>query len=121
MSMSVMVVDDEPMARTLLRLMLSRANFEVVEAADGFEALEKTAHHAPDVMILDVMMPFINGFEVCKKLRHQAQTAGMPIIMLSARTDREGYDQGMTSGATRYLQKPVTHHELIKHIQEVLA
>lgn len=120
MSTSIMVVDDEPMARTLLRLMLSRANFEVVEAADGYEALEKTSDISPDVMILDVMMPYINGFEVCKKLRAQRGTEQLPIIMISARADIEAYTHGISVGATRFLSKPITHHELLRHIKDVL-
>ena len=87
MNWSVLVVDDEPMARTLLRLMLVRAGFDVHEAEDGFDALEKVKKQPPDVMILDVMMPGMDGFTVCEVLRDDQTTAQIPVIMLSAKTD----------------------------------
>jgi DNA-binding response OmpR family regulator len=118
---SVLVVDDEPMARTMLRLMLVRAGFDVREAEDGKTALAEVAQGVPDLMILDIMMPGIDGFEVCTRLRSEGNTANLPIIMLSARTDAQSVKKGLELGADRYLTKPVGPDELTRHVREVLS
>jgi DNA-binding response OmpR family regulator len=117
---SVLVVDDEPMARTLLRLMLVRAGFEVLEAADGQEALNKVKEQLPDIMILDVMMPGIDGFAVCEALRQEEATLELPVIMLSAKTDSVSVRRGLRAGATKYLTKPVSQEELTRNVLETL-
>jgi CheY-like chemotaxis protein len=121
LSYSVLVVDDEPMARTLIRLMLVRAGFEVVEAEDGFEALSKVMAAPPDLVILDVMMPGMDGFTVCSAIRQDERVADLPIIMLSAKTDMQSVNQGMQAGANKYLTKPVSPDDLTRHAREVLA
>ncbi|HCB49438.1 MAG TPA: two-component system response regulator [Chloroflexi bacterium] len=118
---SVLVVDDEPTARSMLRLILVRAGFEVREAKDGYEALEQVERIIPDVMLLDIMMPGMDGFTVCQILREQENTVDLPIIMLSARADPESVNTGLRVGATKYLTKPVTPDELTRHIREVLS
>lgn len=120
MAYSVLVVDDEPMARTMLRLMLIRADFEVIEAKDGHEALKEVERRLPDVVLLDIMMPGIDGFEVCRRLRESSRTDALPIIMLSAKADADSIAQGMRVGATKYLTKPVRPDELVGHVREVL-
>ena len=120
MSWSVLVVDDEPMARTLLRLMLVRAGFEVVEAEDGYDALDKLKEDEPDVMILDVMMPGIDGFRVCETVRAAPSTSNLPIIMLSAKTDLESVNRGLRLGANKYLTKPISPEELTRQVRDVL-
>lgn len=117
---SVLIVDDEPMARTLLRLMLVRAGFHVAEAEDGFDALEKVRKNQPDVILLDVMMPGMDGFAVCEKLRSEAATAELPIIMLSAKTDLDSINKGLRAGATIYLTKPISPEELTQHVKDAL-
>jgi len=117
---SVLVVDDEPTARTMLRLILIRAGFEVLEAQDGPEALAEVQRQVPDAMILDIMMPGIDGFEVCRILRDEERTVALPIIMLSARADAESVNRGLQLGATKYLTKPVMPDELTRHVREVL-
>jgi DNA-binding response OmpR family regulator len=117
---SVLVVDDEPMARSMLRLILVRAGFEVREAEDGKAALSEVDRSLPDLMILDIMMPGIDGFEVCERLRADENTNSLPIIMLSAKTDRESVKRGLNLGANKYLTKPVGPDELTRHVREVL-
>jgi DNA-binding response OmpR family regulator len=117
---SVLVVDDEPMARTLLRLMLVRAGFEVLEAEDGFDALEKVNQSPPDLIILDVMMPGMDGFAVCESVRGDSRTAALPIIMLSAKTDAESISRGLQVGANKYLTKPVSPEDLTRHVRDAL-
>lgn len=117
---SVLIVDDEPMARTLLRLMLVRAGFHVSEADDGFDALDKIRKNRPDVVLLDVMMPGMDGFSVCEKLRSDPATAELPIIMLSAKTDLDSINKGLRAGATVYLTKPISPEELTQHVKDAL-
>jgi len=108
------------MARTLLRLMLVRAGFHVTEAEDGFDALDKVRKNQPDVVLLDVMMPGMDGFAVCEQLRNEPATAELPIIMLSAKTDLDSINKGLRAGATVYLTKPISPEDLTQHVREVL-
>lgn len=121
MSRSVLIVDDEPMARTLLRLMLVRAGFEVLEAENGFEALDKVKQKQPELVLLDVMMPGIDGFSVCEALRKDPLTVDLPIIMLSAKTDLESVNRGLRLGANKYLTKPISTEELTRQVRDVLT
>jgi two-component system alkaline phosphatase synthesis response regulator PhoP len=105
----------------MLRLILVRAGFEVIEAEDGYRALEEVERQLPDLMLLDVMMPGIDGFEVCKNLRAQKSTSGLPIIMLSAKTDALSVQRGLQLGANKYLTKPVSPEELTRHVHETLS
>lgn len=100
--------------------MLVRAGFNVFEAEDGFDALEKVRKNQPDVILLDVMMPGMDGFAVCEALRGEASTAALPVIMLSAKTDLESMNKGLRVGATKYLTKPISPEELTKQVREVL-
>ena len=117
---SVLIVDDESMARTLLRLMLVRAGFNVSEAEDGYDALEKVRKNRPDIVLLDVMMPGMDGFAVCESLRSNPETLSLPIIMLSAKTDLDSINKGLRAGATVYLTKPISPEDLTRHVREVL-
>jgi CheY-like chemotaxis protein len=119
-SWTVLVVDDESLTRDLLRMMLERADFRVVEAEDGIDALEKIRQQPPDAVILDVMMPNMDGFVVCQTLRQNEATADLPVLMLSAKTQPEAVEEGMRAGATRYLPKPISYKDLIRHVKEVL-
>jgi DNA-binding response OmpR family regulator len=121
LSRSVLVVDDETMARTLLRLMLVRAGFEVSEAEDGYDALNKVRANPPDVVILDVMMPGIDGFAVCESIRGDESMNHMPIIMLSAKTDPDSVNRGIRVGANKYLTKPVSADDLTRHVRDALG
>jgi len=121
MDWSVLVVDDEPLTQDLLRLMLEPAGFRVSGAEDGLEALQKVKEVKPDIMILDVMMPYMDGITVCKKLRAQAETADLPIVMLSGKTHLNAVEEGLQAGANRYLPKPTSRNDLIRNLREVLA
>jgi DNA-binding response OmpR family regulator len=118
---SVLIVDDEPMTRNLLRLMLERVGFDILEAEDGLQALEAVARARPNLLILDVMMPNMDGITVCETLRAQAETTVLPIILLSARTSSEAVRTGLNAGANKYMAKPVVREELIRTMRELLA
>jgi DNA-binding response OmpR family regulator len=117
---TILVVDDEEGIRTVLRLALTRAGYEVVEAEDGEVALERIAEEVPDLVMLDVMMPGMGGYAVCQTLREQPQTAALPVIMLSARTDSRSRQAGLSAGATKYLTKPLAADQLLRHVAEAL-
>ena len=121
MSWSVLIVDDEQETRELLRLMLEFAGYDIYEAVDGLDALEKVKLVQPDVILLDVMMPNMDGLEVCRRLRSQAATADLPIIMVSAKIQVEAIREGLDAGATRYLTKPVSRANLVETIREVVT
>ncbi|MCP4362546.1 MAG: response regulator [Chloroflexi bacterium] len=120
MSLSILVVDDEPLTRNLLRLMLEPAGYRVSGAADGFDALEKAKELHPDIMLLDVMMPAMDGITVCKKLRGETDTADLPIVMLSGKVHREAIQEGLEAGANRYLSKPMSRMGLLQELRDVL-
>lgn len=121
MAFTVLVVDDEPAIRELIQQMLDIGGFHVQEAGDGAEALEKIDEEPPDAMILDVMMPDMDGITLCKMLRAQPETATLPIIMLSGKTQKEAIAEGLAAGANKYLCKPASFDELINGLNELLT
>ncbi len=116
----ILIVDDEPITRYILRTLLEFDGYTVAEAENGYEALELVNQDRPALMILDVMMPDMDGIEVCKHLRNQPDTADLPIIMLSSKTDPTAVEDGLIAGADRYLCKPMDHQDLKQSIKEVL-
>jgi two-component system alkaline phosphatase synthesis response regulator PhoP len=117
---AVLVVDDEEMIRSVLRLTLVRAGYDVTEAESGEDALSKVQEELPDLILLDVMMPGMDGFAVCEQLRQSPDTADLPIIMLSARSDSLSRQKGRRVGATKYLTKPLEANKLLQHVEEAL-
>jgi DNA-binding response OmpR family regulator len=116
MARQVLVVDDEPNIRELCRLYLEQDGFDVLEAADGYEALRKAQELRPDLVILDLMLPGKNGFDVCKELR----PLDIPVIMLTARGDEVDKVLGLELGADDYLTKPFSPRELVARVKAVL-
>jgi DNA-binding response OmpR family regulator len=116
----ILVVDDEIGALTLIGIMLDRGGFEVLKARDANQALETLDKDTPDLMILDVMMPGIDGIELCRMIRERKPTAETPILILSARGDAESVMRGMDAGATDYLPKPILHHDLVAKVRNML-
>jgi len=121
MKNSVLVVDDETEIRQLLCMMLRFVGYQTFEAADGQDALDKVGEHAPDALILDVMMPKMDGIEVCRKLRAEENTANLPIIMLSGKAQEEDVRAGIEAGANHYLSKPMVMNDLLDHLQDVIS
>lgn len=121
MKNSVLLVDDDPNLRELLRHMLELGGSKVVEAEDGLDALEKLEGFMPNIIVLDVMMPNLDGVSLCKKLRANATYANLPILMVSGKTQYKAVQEGLAAGANRYLCKPIAVNELIQNVQELLA
>jgi DNA-binding response OmpR family regulator len=113
----VLVVDDEPMVRDVLARYLSQDGFEVIEAADGRAALERAAERPPDLVVLDLMLPEIDGYEVLRHLRASAPT---PVIMLTARGEETDRIVGLELGADDYITKPFSPREVVARVRAVL-
>ncbi len=120
MKNSILLVDDDPNLRDMLRQMLEMGGFEVTEAEDGLDALAKLAKITPDIMVLDVMMPNLDGVSLCRRLRSEAEFVSLPIIMLSGKTQQRAVQEGLAAGANLYLCKPITVSELIQAARELL-
>jgi len=120
MAQKILVVDDEPDAVDLVQFNLSNAGYDVITAADGEEALKKARTYCPDLILLDVMLPEIDGLEVCKLLRRDAATSGIPIIMLTARAAEIDRILGLELGADDYVTKPFSPRELVLRVKNLL-
>jgi two-component system response regulator MtrA len=117
----ILVVDDDPDIRALVALKLSTAGHRVESAADGHGALHSVSNEVPDLVVLDVGMPGISGFDVCRALRQQEATARIPILLLTARAQESDVQNGFASGADDYITKPFSPRELLSRVEAVLA
>jgi len=109
---TVLIVDDEPVNLLVLRTFLNRIGYTILEATNGPEALEKVGHHVIDLMILDIMMPGMSGYEVCAKVRERFTPARLPVLLLTAKNQVEDLLQGYRCGASDFLTKPFQRDEL---------
>ncbi len=116
----ILVVDDEIGALTLIGIMLERGGFEVLKAKNADAALGVLEQETPDLIILDVMMPGMDGIELCRNIRGRPATQSTPVLILSARGDAESVMRGMDAGATDYLPKPILHHDLVAKVRKML-
>ena len=116
----VLVVDDEDNIRMLVRFNLEKAGYEVFEAEDGRKAVEMAVDLTPDIVLLDLMLPGIDGLEVCRNLKRNPRTAALPIIMLTAKNDEIDRVIGLELGADDYMTKPFSQRELVARIKAVL-
>ena len=121
MKKHILVVDDEIGALTLIGIMLERGGFEVQKARDAKSALSILEDYPPDLIILDVMMPGMNGIDLCQLLRQQDRTRKTPVLILSARGDAESIIRGIEAGANDYLPKPILHHDLVSKVRSMLG
>lgn len=116
----ILVVDDQPSNVYVLRDRLLNEKFEVISAYSGAEAIEQARAELPDLILLDVMMPIMDGFEVCQILTKNEKTQNIPIILLTALTSPEDIEKGLLSGAFDYVKKPFNKTELIARINSAL-
>ncbi|MFD0860440.1 phosphate regulon transcriptional regulator PhoB [Roseovarius aquimarinus] len=117
---SVLLVEDEPAQREVLAYNLEAAGLEVIRAGDGEEALMLVAEGTPDLILLDWMLPNVSGIEVCRQIKSRPATRGVPIIMLSARTEEVDMVRGLDTGADDYMTKPYSLAELMARVQAQL-
>jgi DNA-binding response OmpR family regulator len=118
---TVLVVDDDPVILKLLEVNFEMEGFSVVRAADGAEGLERAREVLPDIVVLDVMMPRMTGYEVAKALREDENTAHIPIIFVTARAQSSDVERGMELGVDDYVTKPFDPLDLIARVNVLLA
>lgn len=116
----ILVVDDEKDVLDLVKRVLIRGGFEVITASDGKEGLAKVYSEAPDLMILDINMPVMNGWEVCRKIRGDPLYKHLPIIMLTVKRTKKDQLKGLELGSDEYITKPFYPTELIARVKTVL-
>ncbi len=117
----VLVADDDADIRDLVAFKLEQAGLEVVAVEDGQAALEQARARQPTLAVLDVSMPGLSGIDVCRMLRAEPSTAGMLIIMLTARVQEQDVEGGFSAGADDYVTKPFSPRELVSRIQAMLS
>jgi len=116
----ILVVDDNAVNRRMLAAILERSGYEIAEARDGEEALEKASRFPPDLVLLDIVMPKRDGFEVCNILKERDQTRDVPIIFLSAKTEVRDKIKGLEAGGTDYITKPFSKGEVLARVRNQL-
>ncbi len=113
----ILVAEDEKPIRTYIEKKLAKLGYTVIAVADGQQALEKALSNLPDIILLDVKMPVLNGLDVCKRLKAEDQTKKIPIIMLSAKAQAKEIEEGYKAGADKYLCKPIGFPDILKEIE----
>lgn len=115
---TILIVDDEEPIYSYLRKKLAKQGYEVHVADDGEKALQKVFDLIPDIVLLDVKLPKINGIDICKTLKTDARTQAIPILMLSAKAQSDEIREGLDAGADRYLCKPIGFPDILKEIKQ---
>lgn len=121
MSKRVLVVDDEPNIVMSLEFLMRRAGFEVAVARNGREALDALEGSPPDLLLLDVMMPEFDGYEVCERIRARSDWRGTKIVMLTARGREVERERGLSLGADAYVTKPFSTRDLVEQVKRMLG
>jgi DNA-binding response OmpR family regulator len=121
MAKKILVIEDDPATSRLVDYSLRHDGFDVIRAANGLEGIRKARTEAPDLVILDVMLPGMDGFEICHRLRADAATARLPILMFSAKAQEIDKDTGLKVGADEYLTKPAAPAEIVSRVKKLLA
>ncbi len=118
---TILLVDDSASARLLISMMLEGEPYEVVTASDGLEALDRARQIKPDLILLDVVMPRMDGLETCKRLRQDPATAAIPVIMISGRGEEATTEASYVCGCTDFVAKPVDPAELLAKVRSCLG
>jgi len=120
MSARILIVDDSPASVKVLAAKLTNEYYQILTAGDGIGALEAVGRDAPDLILLDVMMPRLNGFEVCKQLKEDPQTSSIMILMVTALNEIGDIERAVGTGTDDFLSKPVNQVELVKRVENML-
>ena len=116
----LLIADDEAGIRSLVKMTLVSESYEILEAKDGTEALAMAREHMPRMILLDVMMPGLTGFEVCRAIKADPLTKGITVVILTARAQEADQEEGASSGADGYFTKPFSPLALLRKVDEVL-
>jgi len=117
----ILLVEDDPKIRDIMKWILEKSGYEVAVACDGPEGVSAAIASPPDVLLLDVMMPGLSGFDVCRELKAKETTRGVPIVFVSARSGERSWEAARALGADGYLEKPFRSETLIAVVKEILA
>lgn len=121
MNERILVIEDDPNALRLVEYTLGQEGYQVITAADGLEGLKKAREEHPDLIILDIMLPGLDGYEVCQQLRQEPKTIKLPILMLSAKAREIDKATGLKVGADDYLTKPADPAMIVAKVKTLLA
>lgn len=116
----ILVVDDDPYILMSLEFLMKKSGFEVLVARNGTEALQLINEHRPDVVLLDIMMPDVDGYEICTHIRQQAALAATKVVFLSAKSGDADIRKGLELGASLYITKPFSTRKLVSQIKELV-
>jgi DNA-binding response OmpR family regulator len=117
----ILAVDDEPHILKLVAFSLAQHGYEVIEATDGMSAVEVAEAEQPDLILMDVMMPLLDGYGACERLKSNPKTSHIPVVMLSAKSQASEQKEGLDRGALCYITKPFTPRELVERVGELVA
>ncbi len=117
----ILLADDEEDIKTVIKLYLESKGYDVVTSYDGLDTLDKVKAEKPDLILLDIMMPVINGFEVCKQLKADENTSHIPIVMLSAASHADSVEQAIEAGAVDYIMKPFEPPRIEAILKKILG
>ena len=117
----ILIVDDEPNILMSLDFLMRKEGYEVFIARDGSEALDIIAKEHPDIIVLDIMMPNVDGYEVCQSVKNNDETSHIKIIFLTAKSKKEDIEKGYKMGADLYLTKPFSTRNLVKEVKAIIT
>ena len=117
----ILIADDEPHIRKLVSFTLGNRGYEIVQACDGGEAVTLAGQTQPDLILLDVMMPVMTGYDALRVLKADPATADIPVVMLSAKSQKTEVEEGLACGAREYICKPFTPKDLVQRVGELLG
>lgn len=121
MGKKILVVEDDPSSLRLTQYVLESKGYVVITAQNGLEGLKKAQTEEPELVVLDAMLPGIDGLEICYQLRAEPKTAGLPVLMLSAKARETDREAGLKVGVNAYLTKPAAPAEILGKVEELLA
>ncbi len=116
----IVIAEDEPDIRDLITFTLQFAGHQVIATANGAEAVQAVEKEHPDLVLMDVRMPKMSGYEACRALKNNPETANVPVVFLSAKGQESEVQEGLAAGAIAYILKPFSPDELISRVQEIL-
>ena len=121
MAKKILVIEDDPATLRLVEYSLKQEGYQIITASNGLDGIRKALGESPDLVILDVMLPGMDGFEICYRLRSEPATKHLPILMFSAKAQEIDKDTGIKVGADDYLTKPSAPSEIVSHVEKLLA
>jgi DNA-binding response OmpR family regulator len=121
MAEKILIIEDDPATSRLVDYSLRHEGYQVSTASNGLDGIRKALSEAPDLIILDVMLPGMDGFEICHRLRSEPATAKLPVLMFSAKAQEMDKNTGLLVGADDYLTKPTTPSSIVSHVEALLG